>query len=157
MKRALVFVLLAVAAEAQVQRPKFASGYMYSYYVPQSASTPWRPAWSPDGKEIAFGMSGSLWKIRPGETTAYELTANPTYDSSPAWSPDGRFIVFTSEDSQGVNLTLLNLATLESTTLTRGSDIYADPVFSPDGKSIAFVRGIQGSSRAARTGAAAVN
>ena len=81
-----------------MQRAKFASGYMYSYYVPQSASTPWRPAWSPDGKEIAFGMSGSLWKIRPGDTTAYELTANPTYDSSPAWSPDGRFLLYSGPD-----------------------------------------------------------
>jgi TolB protein len=157
MKRASILVLLAVAAQAQMQRAKFASGYMYSYYVPQSASTPWRPAWSPDGKEIAFGMSGSLWKIRPGDTTAYELTANPTYDSSPAWSPDGRFIVFTGEDSNGVNLMLLNVATLESTPLTQGSDIYADPVFSPDGKSIAFVRGIQNSSRAVKEGPDAVN
>src|SRR5258707_5836910 len=156
MKSASTLVLLAVAAQAQMQRGKFASGYMYSYYVPQSASTPWRPAWSPDGKEIAFGMSGSLWKIRPGDTTAYELTSNPTYDSSPAWSPDGRFIVYTGEDSNGVNLMLLNVATLESTPLTRGSDIYADPIFSPDGKSIAFVLGIQGTG-AARRGAAAVN
>jgi hypothetical protein len=142
-KPALLF-LLAVAAPAQMQRASFATGYMYSYYVPQSASTPWRPAWSPDGTEIAFGMSGSLWKIRVGDTTAYELTANATYDSSPAWSPDGRFIVYTGEDSRGVNLMLLNMATLETTVLTRGSDIYADPVFSPDGKSIAYVRGVQG-------------
>ncbi len=132
-----------------MKRAGFASGYMYSYYVPQSASTPWRPAWSPDGREIAFGMSGSLWKIRPGDTTAYELTAGATYDSSPAWSPDGRFIVYTGEDSKGVNLMLLNVATRETTVLTQGSDIYTDPVFSPDGKSIAFVRGMQGTPRAA--------
>jgi len=54
-----------------------------------------------------------------------------------------------------VNLALLNVATLESTQLTRGADIYADPVFSPDGKSIAFVRGIQNPSRARRAPAAA--
>src|SRR5260370_37205064 len=79
----------------------------------------WRPAWSPDGAEIAFAMSGSLWNLRPGDTTAYELTSNPTYDSSPAWSPDGRFIVYTGEASNGVNLMLLNVATLESTSPTR--------------------------------------
>lgn len=112
---------------------------MYSYYVPQSASTPWRPAWSPDGKEIAFAMSGSIWKIRVGDTVAYELTANSTYDSSPAWSPDGRWIVYTGEDGQGVNLMLLNVATGESTTLTKGASIHTDPVFSPDGRRIAYV------------------
>lgn len=151
MYRASLFalLLLATAAPAQIKRAPFASGYMYSYYVPQFTSTPWRPAWSPDGKEIAFGMSGSLWKIKLGDTTAYELTANATYDSAPAWSPDGRFIVFTGEDASGVNLMLLNVATRETTQLTRGSDIYADPVFSPDGRSIAFVRGMQGSGRAA--------
>ncbi|MEO7651361.1 MAG: CehA/McbA family metallohydrolase, partial [Bryobacteraceae bacterium] len=150
MIRASLFILLAVAAQAQMKRASFASGYMYSYYVPQSASTPWRPAWSPDGKELAFGMSGSLWKIRLGDTTAYELTAGSTYDSSPSWSPDGRFIVYTGEDANGVNLMLLNLATLESTPLTKGGDIHADPVFSPDGKTIAFVHGAQGSARRGR-------
>jgi len=131
----LPFILLPLAAE----RARFASGYMYSYYVPQSASTPWRPAWSPDGSEIAFGMSGSIWKIRPGETTAYELTANPGYDNSPAWSPDGRWIAYTTEDSTGVNLMLLNVATGESTPVTRGAGIRLDPVFSPDGKQLAYV------------------
>jgi hypothetical protein len=149
MIRGSVLLLFAMLASAQMKRAGFASGYMYSYYVPQSASTPWRPAWSPDGNEITFAMSGSLWKIKPGDTTAYELTSGATYDSSPAWSPDGRFIVYTGEDSKGVNLRLLNVTTLESTALTQGSDIFADPVFSPDGKSIAFVRGIQGTPRSA--------
>lgn len=149
MNRVLLSVLLAAGVHAQMHRAPFAAGYMYSYYVPQSASTPWRPAWSPDGNEIAFGMSGSLWKIRLGDTTAYELTANSTYDSSPAWSPDGRFIVYTGEDAKGVNLLLFNVATRESTPLTHGADIYADPAFSPDGKSIAYVRRMEGAARTA--------
>ncbi|MBL8291496.1 MAG: PD40 domain-containing protein, partial [Bryobacterales bacterium] len=131
-----LFALTALLAE----RPRFASGYMYSYYVPPSASTPWRPAWSPDGKDLVFGMSGSLWRIRVGDTTAYELTSNRTYDSSPSYSPDGRFIAYTTEDSTSVNLMLLNVATGESTTLTRGAGINLDPAWSPDGQRLAWVK-----------------
>src|ERR1043166_2079414 len=91
-------VLILFAVRADAGRANYATGYMYSYYVPPAAATPWRPAWSPDGKQLAFSMSGSLWKIRPGEMVAYELTANRTNDSSPAWSPDGRWIAYTTED-----------------------------------------------------------
>src|SRR5215472_104257 len=106
-------ILLALAAPAHAGRAGYATGYMYSYYVPPAASTPWRPAWSPDGRTLAFSMAGALWKIRVRETTAYELTANRGYDSSPAWSPDGRWIAYTSEGENGVNLMLLNTATGE--------------------------------------------
>ena len=140
MKLTICALLVPCYLSAQPSRGGFATGYMYSYYVPQSASTPWRPAWSPSGKEIAFAMSGSIWKIAVGDNAAYELTANRTYDSSPAWSPDGRWIAYTAEDSQGVNLMLLNVATRESSALTTGTSIHADPVFSPDGRRIAFTR-----------------
>ncbi len=112
---------------------------MYSYYVPPAASTPWRPAWSPDGNELAFSMAGSLWKIRVGDTVAHELTANRTYDSSPAWSPDGRWIAYTAENEGTVNLMLLNVATGESAALTSGDNLTLDPAWSPDGKRLAFV------------------
>jgi hypothetical protein len=79
--------------------------YMHNYYLPPPSTTPWYPAWSPNGEGIAFSMQGSIWKIRLVTTTAYELTAAATYDSSPAWSPDGqwhsrrRFPRHQSEDS----------------------------------------------------------
>jgi TolB protein len=132
---------LAAGLTMHAARRPDATGYTYSYYVPQATGTPWRPAWSPDGKQVAFSMSGSIWKIRPGDTTAYELTANRTYDSSPAWSPDGRWIAYTAEDAQGINLMLLNVATGESTALTSGGNLNLDPAWSPDGKRLAFVRG----------------
>src|ERR1051326_8902663 len=132
--------LLLTAALLPAAPLRYTGGYMYSYYVPPAAATPWRPAWSPDGKQLAFSMSGSLWKIRPGEMVAYELTANRTNDSSPAWSPDGRWIAYTTEDEHGVNLMLLNMATGESTALTTGANLNLDPAWSPDGKRLAFVR-----------------
>lgn len=113
--------------------------YMYNYYLPPVSSTPWRPAWSHDGRELAFSMAGSLWKIKVGETTAHELTASSTYDSAPAWSPDGRWMVYTAEDNQGINLRLLQVETGETTAITEGDLLNVDPVWSPDGRTLAYI------------------
>ncbi len=141
----ILFALASALCAQPRQRPVYPAAktggeYMQSYYLPAAASTPWRPAWSPDGREIAFAMSGSIWKIRVGDTTAYELTANATYDSSPAWSPDGRWIAYTADDdAKSVNLRLLNVRTGESTSLTAGTQVNTDPAWSPDGKRLAYV------------------
>src|SRR5687768_8643116 len=45
--------------------------YMHAYYLPPApSSTPWAPSWSPDGKAIAVGMSGSIWKVDPASGVA---------------------------------------------------------------------------------------
>ncbi len=114
--------------------------YMHNYYLPPVASTPWRPSFSPDGEWLAFSLAGSIWKIRIGEDVAYQLTANPTYDSSPVWSPDGRWIAYTADDQyRSINLALLDTTTGESTALTRGAHLNLDPVWSPDGSRVLYV------------------
>ena len=114
--------------------------YMHNYYLPPPSSTPFYPAWSPTGEEIAFSMQGSIWKIKVGETVAYELTAGATYDSSPAWSPDGEWIVYTAEvDSKFINLRILNVTTGKTRPLNEGESLNLDPVWSPDGKRLAYV------------------
>ena len=114
--------------------------YMHNYYLPPVASTPWRPSFSPDGEWLAFSMSGSIWKVRVGGGEAYELTANPTYDSSPAWSPDGRWIAYTADHNyESINLRLLDTVTGESADLTSDQHVSIDPVWSPDGSRILYV------------------
>jgi len=115
--------------------------YMQSYYLPPAPSTtPWAPAWSPDGKWIAVAMQGSIWKVDPASGDATELTYNARYHSSPAISPDGKWIVYTADDDQQtIQLEILNVSTGESRPLTHDRQVYLDPVFSPDGRTLAYV------------------
>jgi TolB protein len=115
--------------------------YMHNYYLPPSPSTtPWAPAWSPDGGAIAVGMSGSIWSIDVETGVATELTRDNRYHSSPTWSADGRWIVYTSDDSgRGVRLEALDVASGQTRVLTDDEWVYADPAFSPDGSRLAYV------------------
>ncbi|HTM48037.1 MAG TPA: CehA/McbA family metallohydrolase [Bryobacteraceae bacterium] len=148
MSRILFLILLAAAARAQdngyplvYPAAKMGGNYMQNYYLPPApGSTAWAPAWSPDGKSIAFAMQGSIWKIDAAGGPAVELTYNARYHSSPAWSPDGKWLVYTADDrAQNIQLEILDVASGQSHALTSGADIYLDPVFSPDGGRLAYV------------------
>ncbi len=62
------------------------------------------PAWSPDGRRIAFARfdpgdfdRGALWSMAPDGSDQRRLTANSfNSDILPVYTPDGRHIVFTS-------------------------------------------------------------
>lgn len=120
---------------------KTGANYMYNYYFPPApSSTPWGPSWSPDGKWIAVGMSGSIWKVDPATGVARELTYNEKYHSLPDWSPDGKWIIYTADDGgKTIQLEILNVETGESKPLTNDNFVYTDPVFSPDGNRVAYV------------------
>ena len=141
-----VLWLILLTAVLNAQAPFYSSSrqggdYMFNFYLPPpTSSTPWAPAWSPDGKWIAVGMSGSIWKVDVGTGAAWELTSDHEYHSSPAWSPAGQWIVYTSDDGgQTIQLELLNLETEETRPLTDDGFLYTDPVFSPDGSQLAYV------------------
>ena len=56
-----------------------------------------QPAWSPDGKSIAYvtwsSDGGQLWKIPASGGTPLQLSKSHAVYSTPAWSPDGTKIV----------------------------------------------------------------
>jgi dipeptidyl aminopeptidase/acylaminoacyl peptidase len=145
---ALATVLAAVPGPIEAQAtsggyPAARSGgnYMFNYYLPPApSSTPWYPAWSPDGTQIAVAMHGSIWSVSPESGLAIELVSGPKYYSSPDYSPDGMWLVYTADDhGRSIQLEVLDLSTGDTHRLTDDDHVYADPVFSPDGTRIAYV------------------
>jgi hypothetical protein len=115
--------------------------YMHNFYFPPApSSTPWAPAWAPDGRSIAVAMSGSIWNVDPQTGRADELTYNEKYHSQPAWSPDGRWLAYTADDGgRTIQLEILDVASGKSHKLTDDESVYMDPAFSPDGTRLAYV------------------
>src|SRR6266850_654584 len=113
--------------------------YYREMYLPQLTSGPSSVAWSPDSKEVAYSMAGSLWRQKTDSKTAQQLTDGPGYDYQPDWSPDGKNIVYVSYQKDAIELWLLDLATGKTQQLTNDGAVNVEPRWSPDGKRIVFV------------------
>lgn len=55
------------------------------------------PSISPDGKTIAFGYMGNIYKVPVTGGKATPLTMNAYHDMRPVWSHDGKTIAFASD------------------------------------------------------------
>src|SRR5215471_18618955 len=63
----------------------------------QSDTTTWgavEPAWSPDGKTLAFSLFGSIWQVDAAGGEARQITTSQGYHAHPIWSPLGGRIAF---------------------------------------------------------------
>jgi len=100
------------------------------------------PAWSPDGKRIAFSSTfegnQELYVAEPGSADRKRLTNDPALDAHPAWSPDGKQIAFATNRWGDFEIAMMDAdgGNLKRLTESRGLDDY--PVFSPDGRRLAF-------------------
>ena len=52
------------------------------------------PAWSPDGRLIAFESDGELYLMDADGANVRRLTDTPSAEEGPAWSPDGTRLAF---------------------------------------------------------------
>jgi TolB protein len=103
------------------------------------------PAWSPDGRFLAFVRDGAVHVVRADGSGLRRLAAG----ASPAWAPDGIRLVVAKRTDRGADLYVIRSDGSGLRRLTRTAAAESEPEWSPDGRSIAFVR-------AARAGSAHV-
>ena len=101
------------------------------------------PAWSPDGRELAyvsFETQKAVVYVQDVANGKRRAVANfRGSNSAPAWSPDGQTLAVTLSRDGGSQVYLMGRNGDNVRRLTQSIGIDTEPVFSPDGRSIYFV------------------
>ena len=103
------------------------------------------PAWSPDGKQIAYysevgGKPADLFVMDATGSNTRQLTKTPEAEGYPAWSPSGRELAFESHTADGnFDVYVMNADGSNVRRLTRDPKRDVAPAWSPDGLKIAFM------------------
>jgi TolB protein len=101
------------------------------------------PAWSPDGREIAFtsyrgGTPRLMILSSAGDFHEAAFQQGEELNSAPAWSPDGSLLAFASSRDGNTEIYTLRPADRSLTRVTRNEAIDTSPAWSPNGGEIAF-------------------
>lgn len=100
------------------------------------------PAWSPDGKKLAYVsfQNGQaeifIMNIYTGERE--KVTSYPRHNGAPRFSPDGSKLALVLSKTGSLQVYTLDLNTRKLTQITRGRSNNTEPFWHPDGKSLIF-------------------
>ncbi|WP_222425972.1 hypothetical protein AMYBAR_004820 [Amycolatopsis bartoniae] len=121
--------------------------------VAQGLAGAFRPAWSPDGQWLAFGVGGwfqtratakaALVRVRCDGSGLEALTDDSTNAGFPSYSADGTQVVYRVWGEEK-GLRVLDLTTRTTRVLTTDADNLPD--WSPDGSLIVFTRRVTGTA-----------
>ncbi|WP_448663361.1 S9 family peptidase [Sphingomonas sp. CJ20] len=96
------------------------------------------PVFSPDGKQVAFSRRGELWLW---DGAAVRKVANlPGTIARLQFSPDGTRLLFVESRGDHAFVALFDIAAGTLRYLEPGLGYAVEPVFSPDGAQVAFIR-----------------
>lgn len=140
----------------------FASAPVPEHVLLPSDKTDSSPAYSPDGRSVAFTSTrtgwGEIWIYREGEgqkgdsgLTQLTHLKGDGLVFAPMWAPDGRSIAYSLRKDGATNIMIYDLAanTSRAITSTRLRDF--SPVYSSDGRYIFYSSNEDGTSRVWRT------
>jgi TolB protein len=100
------------------------------------------PAWSPDGRYIAFQSdrdgNQEIYVMEADGSSPRNLTDHEGNDFGPAWSPDGRYIAFDSDRDGDRDIYVMEADGSNLRRLTDREGMDGLPAWSPDGRYIAF-------------------
>lgn len=99
------------------------------------------PAFSPNGRTIAFVRGGDIYSVRPDGSGQRQLTSGPDIDSVPKIAPNGRYVLFERRSTADGPSSLYTVGATGGglRALTSGADD-REAAFAPDGRTLVFVR-----------------
>ena len=109
------------------------------HMLPAVSTGPLDPAWSPDGRWIAFSMRGDIWKVPAAGGEAVALTEGPAWHFEPAWSPDGSRIALSMDIDGNLDIGVVSAGGGDVERLTTDRRVDVQPAWSRDGRHLYFV------------------
>lgn len=105
---------------------------------------------SPDGKEVAYVVRGDVYVTSVKHKDTKRITSTPEQERSVDFAPDGRTLVYAGERDGSWNLYLARIARDDESRFSLCTEVKEEvllqtshetfqPLFSPDGKEVAFL------------------